>query len=347
MSRAECTRSWEAEALVDRRLDGADRASFERHIGACAACKGELAAIRAVDLTMDAASVDDAAPLERQRLRASLLREANARIVSTQRTRATRWLPFAAALVVALVGAAVWIARARVAVPVATNVATPPKFDVASISGAVWRSRTDGATATIDLVDGAASFAVPHLEGAQRFVVSLPDGEIEVRGTRFDVTVEDGVTRDVTVAEGRVVLRRRGDAELALRAGDHWSKIAPVLPPDVVAPSAPTSSHAHSLPRATPSAAPSASSAPSAASRFAEAMAAFRGADYANAEPLLARFVVDFPNDSRREDAAYLRVVARWRLGDRPGAAALARAYIDAYPQGLRRVEAQRMIDAP
>ena len=243
----------------------------------------------------------------------------------------------------ALAFAALWITRTRAVVPAASNVATAPKFDVASIDGAVWRIRTDGATATIELIDGSASFAVPHLEPAQRFVVSLPDAEIEVRGTRFDVAVEAGATRSVSVSEGRVVLRRRGEDELALRAGDRWSRVEPSPPVGVVASTPPpVMSAAPRKVHPSPSAS-SASSAPSAASRFEDAMTAFHAADYARADSLLATFAVDFPSDPRCEDAAFVRAVACWRLGDKSGASKHAKAYLDAYPNGLRRVEARRM----
>lgn len=39
----------------------------------------------------------------------------------------------------------------------------------------------------------------------------------------------------------------------------------------------------------------------------------------------------------------FLRAVARSRLGDRGGGAALARAYLAAFPHGLRRREAEEL----
>jgi len=278
-------------------------------------------------MQIDVADVD---PLERARLRARILREANARLVSSRARRAP-WLALAAVVVAA--AAVVWFIRER---PRPAPIAVAPKFDVATNDGAVWRTHTDGAVATIELIDGTATFVVPHLEPAQRFLVTLPDGEVEVRGTRFDVVVSSGSTRSVTVREGRVVLRRLGEDELVLRAGDHWSRID--APPVDSVPAAPTLSASTRRPRAP--------AAPSSATRFEEAMAAFRSADYARADSLFARFAAEFPADARCEDAAFLRAVARSRVGDKDGAASLARAYLAAYPTGLRRVEAQRLVDA-
>ena len=45
MKRPACTRAWQAEALEDGRLSGAERASFERHAASCAECASELRAL--------------------------------------------------------------------------------------------------------------------------------------------------------------------------------------------------------------------------------------------------------------------------------------------------------------
>ena len=50
-----------------------------------------------------------------------------------------------------------------------------------------------------------------------------------------------------------------------------------------------------------------------------------------------------YPSDPRTEDASYLRAVALARMGDVEGASELAREYLARYPNGLRRVEADRL----
>jgi TolA-binding protein len=88
---------------------------------------------------------------------------------------------------------------------------------------------------------------------------------------------------------------------------------------------------------------PSATSRPRAGERFDHAMAAFGAGRYADADAELEAFASSFPTDPRCEDAAFLRAVARFRLGDSKAAAALARDYLRDYPSGLRRAEARQL----
>ena len=45
MKRPACARAWQAEALEDGRLSGAEHDSFERHAASCAECASELRAL--------------------------------------------------------------------------------------------------------------------------------------------------------------------------------------------------------------------------------------------------------------------------------------------------------------
>jgi TolA-binding protein len=83
---------------------------------------------------------------------------------------------------------------------------------------------------------------------------------------------------------------------------------------------------------------------PPAGKDFAGAMSAFNSGDFGRAEHLFADFVQHYPGDSRAEDAAFLRAVARQRRGDTEGAKALAREYLANYPGALRQEEAEAML---
>jgi TolA-binding protein len=76
-------------------------------------------------------------------------------------------------------------------------------------------------------------------------------------------------------------------------------------------------------------------------------MDAFASGDFGRAETLLAAFEQHHPADSRVEDAAYLRIVARARRGDAAGARQLAREYLTKYPSGFRRREAEGLAAEP
>jgi hypothetical protein len=92
------------------------------------------------------------------------------------------------------------------------------------------------------LARGAVSAHVTKLKMGERFVVVTPDAEVEVRGTRFQVTVVppdeacgQGVVTRVAVSEGVVVVRSLGH-EVRVEAGRHWPlgcaerTLAPVQP---------------------------------------------------------------------------------------------------------------------
>src|SRR5258707_13992843 len=123
-----CSRSWEAEAIEDGRLDGRERASFEKHLLSCAICQNEVAELADVRAKMQHAPTFAATPLERRRLRASLLRRAHDQMVDPARKhrRAQYW---AAAFAVAVVAAAL-VARTWQKRTVVPGAGPPPAFEV-------------------------------------------------------------------------------------------------------------------------------------------------------------------------------------------------------------------------
>jgi len=98
----------------------------------------------------------------------------------------------------------------------------PPKFRISNIENALFRSKVEGETVRSSLSRGIAAFHVERLGPRQRFLLTLPDGDLEVRGTRFVVIIDGEKTKQVDVAEGVVALRLRGHDEILLSAGDRW-----------------------------------------------------------------------------------------------------------------------------
>ncbi len=391
MTTDRCDRMWQVEALDDARLEPKDRASFERHAPTCAACSAELVRLGELRESMSLAPTAERTDLERRRARIALLGAANQRVVERQAPsrRVRAWALAAALPLLGLSGAAL----AHYSAARATN-----GFEVVNVAHAVWTANKSGSISRVTLRAGVASFHVEHVATGARFLVMLPDGEIEVRGTRFVVDVAGGQTRSVLVTEGVVALRV-GGAEHVLRASEHWQRAsevvaastaaAPAAPPfertmpepTEVADSPMSSARAKAnggsaaAPGATvPRPAPVVSSAiasgespravaqdhgrngdqlvagagprlGSAGARFAEAVAAFGAGDYGRAEALFGVFARDFSTDSRAEDATFLCADARARRGDKAGAAAGARAYLRAYPNGLRRPAAERLAE--
>lgn len=384
MKQARCKRAWQAEAIEDGRLSGEERASFERHAHTCRACTDERRQLAGLRQLAERLPVLGASPLERRRLRQSLLGHANAAAQNARGSAAWRPWAIAAAAVSAAAALAVIVHSASPSTHHRGTALSVPSFEIRASTGGAWRTAQRGRTLRIKLEHGVFSLHVKKLVAGQRFIASLPDGELEVRGTRFTVNVNATRTLRVSVSEGHVALRIRGRAERLLGPGETWTPApAPHAPTAaltatrgaVTAPAQdrapnPTDRSARAKgSRAQVSGETSASSpsrgAPSArrargsqsptpaasgplpdpaAATLEAAMNAYHDGDFAQAQKLFTSFERKHPSDSRAEDAAFLRAVACLRRGDRANARALARDYLKRYPNGLRREEARRLL---
>lgn len=362
MKRSSCSRTWQAEALEDGRLAAEDVAAFERHVATCKACAEEVAELDRLRRLGQRLPVLESSPLAQRRQRHALLGRANELALRGSTLRWSRTLAAGAAVVACL--GALLLYRAR---PAAVSRAAPT-FQVVSSREAVVRVLERAATVRLAVGRGHFEIEVAKLHAGQRFLLMLPDGELEVQGTRFSVDAEAMHTRRVSVSEGRVALRLRGLAVRILSAGDTWSREAA---PDTRSRQAAAAATDASGPaaaivdQAAPAAeperrtlagarwadagerAPDAHGRTPAATRagsdFAAAMTAFSAGDSQRAEQLFATFEQTHPHDARVEDALFLRAVAQARSGDVEASRALARRYLQRHPHGLRRREAERL----
>lgn len=373
---ADCGRRWQAEAREDGRLSGAELASFERHAAQCPICRQELRSLlrlRALGARLPEVA---RAPLERRRTRYELLRRAYGLTVEAPRTRRSRpvLLALSACALVALLAlaATVWPSERRTPDPAtaATRAATRPpvpapvpakvpSFQLEASSDARYATVERGQTLRLQLVRGSLTLTVDPLRPGQRFLLSLPDGELEVKGTRFIAHADGTRTRAVSVSEGKVALRLLGQPERLLRAGDAYRPAEPpprVEPPRVATRVEASAQRPPAAPRAGPSRRarnearvdsprphPDTTDAPGSGPMFAAAMAAFAAGDYGRSDTLLADFIRAHPHDGRAEDALFLRAVGLSRRGEHGRAATFARDYLVRYPNGLRRAEAIRL----
>lgn len=367
MKRSACSRAWQAEALEDGRLSAGDAAAFERHAATCKVCAYEIAALdvlRGVGRQLPAL---ESSPLARRRQRNELLRRANEAALHGPGVRWPRMLAVSATVLACL--AALLVLRTLTPTPVAVSRPDVPTYRLVSSEGAVFRTLERAATLRLALDRGHLEIDVDKLHAGQRFLLRLPDGELEVQGTRFTVDVTGTRTQRVAVSEGRVVLRLRAQTVRVLSAGDAWpdkpgSSSAPrsasgdARAPDhaAAAPTdqAPAAEEPERCARAAVSASTADEGAPSkrrviaardtsAGAAFAVAMAAFAAGDNEGAERLFLAFEQRHPRDARVEDALFLRAVAQLRRGDTEASRALARRYLERHPHGLRRHEVERL----
>lgn len=216
------------------------------------------------------------------------------------------------------------------------------------------RSSTVGVE-RVELSEGAVDLEVRPLVAGERFLVATGDAEVEVRGTVFHVEAHSRRLTRVSVSEGKVEVRYAG-AMITLEAGSSWSASpdgsgaanSPKLRPQTTgaSPSATVPVTDRGKVASTGSAAAAASAAPAGASSFGEGVRLIERGDYAAAAEKLDAFRLANPGDQRAEDAAYLSILALQRAGRREAAVEAARRYLDRYPHGFRRAEAQAIIAA-
>jgi len=368
---AGCDRGWMAEAIEDGRLAEADRTAFRRHMGGCSDCLRAANALGRLHDRMAALPYAETTDLHHQAQRRRLMARAETSWGRSPQPGGRRWGRhlLAAAL---LTGAAAVVLVARTHPRVETPTAEAPLYEVTGLADGSWTNAEAGPVARVALTRGSAAFHVHHLRAGQRFLVTLPDGEIEVRGTRFVVEIAGGRTRYVVVMEGKVALRRPGAEERLLIAGERWD--APPSPPPsppehiespgpaAVAPLPPrrmqprgeraivAASGTHPSSAEPPrrvigdgAAAGEPSLSRAASNLFARGIEAFRAGRYQQAELFWGWFLDRHGADPRAEDAAFLRAVGRARMGDAAGAGALAREYLERFPRGMRRREAEAL----
>jgi len=359
MTRARCPRVWEAEAVEDARLDGVGRASFERHAATCEACAHERYVWSLLRTMVKRLPAVASTPLERRRLRKAILARANRQTFAWSGRRGP-WVRVVGgvALAAIVLGCLLWRRTPRTLAVIDSPLGAPT-FDVHPIGSAEWHLERAGARTELRLRAGVVAFHVGKITATQRFLLMLPDGELEVRGTRFLAEVRDGHTDRIEVAEGVVTFRIASDDAHTLEAGEKWhrepaTELAPMESPadDAGASVEPAVNPARSGRKLSTAAATIAeplletprSARALAGVAFAGAMAAFDEGSYDRAEEQLADFGLRFPADSRAEDADFMRIIVRTRLGDPRGAEQRAHAYLARHPHGLRHAEVEAFL---
>jgi hypothetical protein len=209
------------------------------------------------------------------------------------------------------------------------------------------------------LESGSLFAKVAKLEADERFVVTTPDAEVEVRGTAFrvsivpgDPTCAGGSPTRLEVSEGVVVVRHSG-TEVRVAAGERWpaceqppsSPPAQRTSPSALPPVAPSAVRVTTTPAPPP--AQTTLPAPDASSRLAEqndlfdeAMRLKKRGEIANALAGLDRLLSRYPSGPLAETAE----VERMRLlatSDRARASVAARDYLRRHPGGYARSEAE------
>jgi hypothetical protein len=354
VSGAACDRSWELDAYREGRLGEPDAASFERHLRSCGTC-AELRQgdekLRGLARRIGLGERDVPDALRLRRLRRRILNDAALDRGGEPRGRGATWL--AGAVAVAILAGVAWSKRhvpataVAAATPVTSQRAVPPRVDappppdtadppapawagtVSPTDGARWSRSRESEVERVRLEAGSLSIHVRHQQPGERFLVVLPDGDLEVRGTTFDVAVKDDRTRAVHVTEGVVELRIAGLPVRRLEAGGSWSFQAPLA----ANPASPATSA-----RKTPY-------GDDGAADYANALRALGAGDNEGASSALRAFVISHPGAPQTEDATFLEAVALARAGRIDAAGNAAEEHLARFPESFHRRDALVLIE--
>jgi TolA-binding protein len=193
-----------------------------------------------------------------------------------------------------------------------------------------WSQRRNGNSEWVDLENGTAFLEVRKQRPDEHFFVELPDGEIEVRGTKFEVTVEEHRTIQIHVVEGVVAFIRPNGDEVVLHANETWRRKEPVAVASAPRPVAPPIAH-----RVEEDHAPR---------DYEAAMAAYRDGDYTAAGERFSQFLVDHPTSREAEDAAFMEANSAAHAGRNDVAAVLAEKFLKRYPDSFHARDAATLV---
>ncbi|HEY2729148.1 MAG TPA: tetratricopeptide repeat protein [Polyangia bacterium] len=328
----------------DEALQPPGDAELDRHVATCPRCRAtrdEL--LRAIALAKALPSnVPGAA--RREEVRASLLATAAAEpaAVAPRTSWAVGGIVAVAAVILAL-----GLARGRrPPEPARSHVVVRPA------SGARYAIASPPPLETIRLWDGAIDLDVQPLGPGDRVRVEVGDGEIEVRGTRFQVAAETDRLVGVEVTHGRVEVRPRGAALATLGAGQRW-RAAPRAAPE--RPSPPAELPVAEPPRAiAPRLRRVAARAEAGVARalaptrqealYDDAWDALRARRFDEAATGFGRVLAESPSGPLADEAGFWRAIALARGKKNAEAVPAFRAFLATYPASPRRGEASAIL---
>ncbi len=200
----------------------------------------------------------------------------------------------------------------------------------------------DEAMQVLRLAAGSVDLHVAKVSADRRFLVTTPDAEVEVRGTKFRVAIgpgdpsclEEALTH-LVVTEGTVVVRHAG-VEKRVGAGEQWPSDC-IPPVEISAP----------MPSAGPAATGSvASTLGEQNDLFAEAIVAKRSGESQVALATFDRFLATYPSSPLAQSAAVERM-RLLRAMQSPRVVTAARQYLARYPNGFASAEAEAIVSGP
>jgi ferric-dicitrate binding protein FerR (iron transport regulator) len=350
-----CNRLWEIDQYREGRLSVHGANSFRRHLRACADCRGQTERDEA--LRKLARQLPDRGPadLALRRLKSRVLRDtalglpARPALGRRWRVAVSIWALGVAAM---LLVASRLAPRASVASSALGTTVTRPAPEVplgpvsqalagsvVAASGARWSQTRKGDFERVQLDEGAIRVHVRSQASGERFLVMTPDGEIEVRGTTFDASVEHGATKYVHVDEGVVELRLRDRGVTLLFANETYN--APAMA--AVSGVSPRPQRVP-VPPPTPRVPPAATHPEDDDIAYTAAIDLLHQGRFDQAASAFHALALAAPGTPQAEDASFLEAVAIARAGRTDAAALAAEHYLASFPDSFHRKEATILV---
>lgn len=347
---ADCPRF---EALSLAASDGIG-SELDSHLRSCAPCAATMRRIERLAAAARELPWVDSSPERVGAMEASLL--AQAAVVRQRPSR--RWGVAAAGI--ALAAAIAWFV---IGMGLLGGAAKPRVLsEIAAAPGARYEHVTlhpqhegEPSAEIVRLSHGSVSLHVEHLTPGERFIVATADAEVEVRGTRFEVLVDEGKLVRVAVTEGKVEVRVAGQEPLLLHPGESWERpvpeaaplagavaaVAPVAAAEPVAAPSPADLVPHEAPSRVRG---SRREAPEGERAFASAWSALRGGDAAGAAAGFERVASLAGGEVLAEDADYWRIVALARAGASTESEAAMESFLRSHRDADRSGEVALML---
>ncbi len=217
-------------ALTREHSIGASAAT-EEHLNHCEACTEQWAKFdQLLDLGRDLPMHSPTAN-KTETIRAAVLNSFTQSSSSSGSFHKWRWVIGAiAASIIAIIGVFYfqWTPRSNT---IEVNDRSTFKATVHSHPAATLFRAGSQPDEIVRLTGGTITVSVKPLEKGERFRVVTGDAEVEVRGTIFDVVVEDDSLLEVSVISGRVDVRPAKGASVTLGPGERWGKPSQQTPP--------------------------------------------------------------------------------------------------------------------
>lgn len=196
---------------LSRALVAGIDARLQSHLDTCARCTAALESHANVADDVRLLPVVEPTPDHARLVRASLMAAATTPVV---RARPRLWL-FGFGAATALAAAAILVVVLRAPTPAYRGT-------IHAQAGAQYIRLGGVPDEIVRLTHGTITVEVSPLQTGERFRVITADGEVEVRGTAFDVSADADRLTAVRVLHGKVEVRASGAPAKALVAGERW-----------------------------------------------------------------------------------------------------------------------------